>query len=182
MSISQDALRYKNRTQLALLADICKVAYLYTSTTQLESFNVGASKNPRLVESFRLIQHYIGRLSYTIEAVEGVLIAGWKLPRFFFENTSVLRLMSAPYMSPIFDEGINIYQVFDRMFDTNHDPLDLKNLHQFLKNLVTKYRPSLNTKLRSIQRSMIKNPKVHAELILLERFQSGDFKFLNEDW
>ncbi|EDR06599.1 uncharacterized protein LACBIDRAFT_300185 [Laccaria bicolor S238N-H82] len=170
------------RLQDNLLPSLCRIAYeerqsphmkeLATKSHSKDSSNVDSS-----AKNFERLRHYIGRIGSYMRASKIFVAAATRFPE-LFANVEVQCLSSPkPAPKPQMDELMKLDRIAVRMLPANDKRLP--DIQDALQSMDEKF--AIFENFRDKYEDDNFQPRVHAELILLERFYVHAYQFVDGD-
>lgn len=128
-------------------------------------------------ESRADIRHYVGRLSAPMRAATVLAYAGINHPSLFHGFSIKRQGSNATSQRPIPRAGLTLSGIANRMFSANS--IELQEISEALQSLDDK--GSLTSRVQQHYQSSDWQPRVHAELILLEALYQAKPRFYDDD-
>ena len=155
---------------------ISKVCYDSRRSDECRSLQTRAKQGEPCSSRFESIRHLIGRLNHTMKAVKVVVAASSRIPT-LFDEVQVMRARS-PQRSPppLKPGGPSLDEIVGRMMSA---PTEIANYRDALRDM--DHRFHLSESLQKQCSKLTWKPKVHAELILLDMFWTGNLSFVGQD-
>ncbi|KAH6674710.1 hypothetical protein B0J14DRAFT_430253, partial [Halenospora varia] len=155
---------------------ICEVCFELRDSQECRSLQFKARDGARCASRFGQIRHIIGRLNHTMKAVKTVVAAALRLPQ-LFDDFSVMREESSQKsMPPLQMPYPTLSKVVGRMVP---DATALVNARAGLEELDQKFELSESFAEKCASRKW--RPRVHAELLILDKFWRLKFDFVDGD-
>jgi OTT_1508-like deaminase len=144
--------------------------HIKQKATQVEHH--GETRNP-----FATVRHFVGRLEYHVKAVKTLVFAALRIPGLFEEpEIHIVKCPRALISPPGVRNKLRLDGIAHRMI-SNDKPQLLRDVQARLQNLDQGH--GIEDIVRRVYAE--KQPRVHAELILLEHFHRNTLDFVGND-
>jgi hypothetical protein len=170
-------------TWLKLLQDpslgvlsLCRVCYENRNSSLIQELTKLCGEGMSCASNFKVIRHYVGRLSLNLKAAKLIVHAALQLPQ-MFDDIIVSRVeSSSPSPPPLEERNPTLLEIIGRMLSTADD---IKSYRQAIEELDYLYK--LSPKVKELCQSQRWKPRVHAELLILNHFYTEKLEFAAND-
>jgi len=165
---------------------LCRCAYEARAAPYMKELNKRSGKGSTSTfteesneTNFLELRHYIGRLGSHVKAAKTLVAAAMRFPAFFDDFEIEYLPSSKPAESPpLMDKLTTLDGIINRMLK-NENTSKVPFYQKALNDMDTKFE--IYQKLIDKYKNPTFLPRVHAELILLEHFYSGEYDFVDGD-
>jgi hypothetical protein len=151
--------------------------YMKELTRRSEKGSAVACMAESNASTFLRVRHFIGRLGYHMKAARTLVASAIRFPAFFDDFEIKLLPSPKPAEIPRMNKLTTLDQILPRMFPENHK--DLPIYQTALRDMDTKFK--IFERFVAEYKRPTFLPRVHAELILLERFHTHQYNFVDGD-
>jgi hypothetical protein len=170
-------------TWLKLLQDpsldalsLCRVCYESRNSSLIQELTKLCGEGMSCASNFKVVRHYVGRLSLNLKAAKLIVHAALQLPQ-MFDDIKVSRVESStPSPPPLQERNPTLLEIIGRM--TNNAD-DMKTYRQAIEELDHLYK--LSPRAKELCQSHCWRPRVHAELLILNHFYTKNLEFAAND-
>ncbi|KAF4630002.1 hypothetical protein G7Y89_g8139 [Cudoniella acicularis] len=156
--------------------DICRLCFNIRRSPSFETLQKRARSGAECASRFQSIRHQIGRLNHTMKAVKIVIAAGLYLPQLFDDFEIVREQSSRKSPPPLKVRNPSLMELAGRLAP---GPAMIERVREGLQELDQRFQLSGELEKQCINPKW--KPRVHAEILLIDRFWNDDMEFFDGD-